>query len=593
MRLLGVLALAFVLPACGKKGSAGPAGLVGPVGPNGSNPPAPWSAPANLSQQVVALDSTAYGAQAAFSSDGRMHVVYFGYDPDTDRDQLFYTSSAAPYSTWDAPVVVTTDDVDSPLEFDLKGGTDGSVHVVFTRNNSGSSESHLYRTRNTAAALQTFTETQIYVETWDTYEIWSPRLVLRNGVAHVVWVDYDGDHNYFYSNSAVAGGWPTATPTVVDTPSNSIGDKTFAFALDAGGSIHLVYLNESGTREVKYRGISPGGSTLGSAQFIYSGDDVAWSINGPIIQFDAANNVYVFWRRNSGSGPRMVVFNRKAAAGTFDPTANADASEDPVGGEIVSTYGDDYAPFTADFDAQVAADGRVHVAWQSSYSYGSPSQYPVWYRTRNPGSNPTTGWEDAVVAGWTRDPDSSRRLWYVGRAVLVRPAADGTAHVFFADLTTLVGPDMVDLQHSYLPAGETAFRQGGSVSAPSNQAFQNANLLVNNFMLGAGVEEDGSPYVLFGADYVDVFGDGPSPDLMYTHSFAGEWHPGTDVNGLDRPYLMEGQAWVGVDPSNRLHALWPQEVDPFFNTDDYDVMHSHSPTPVQRHWTAPYRLYYP
>src|SRR6185295_15188436 len=103
VRLLLALSAAVIIPACDDL-------VVGPPGAPGTGftVVGPWADPINLSQQVMNTGDDAFGHKAVFTPDGRMHVVYFANDSlGTGNDELWYTSAAAPYTAWDAPVRLT------------------------------------------------------------------------------------------------------------------------------------------------------------------------------------------------------------------------------------------------------------------------------------------------------------------------------------------------------------------------------------------------------------------------------------------------------------------------------------------------------
>ncbi len=611
-RLVLALVAAVVVPACGKtKMVVGTPGPQGPDGPSGANPPAQWADPVNISQQVVASNGyDAYGQQAVFTPDGRLHVVYFAYDySDTDEDQLFYTSAAAPYTAWDAPVRLT-DTSNSPLTFDLAAAADNSVHVVFARNDySVGSYTYLVYTRNTAALRLAFTETQIYEETYDTDEIFSAQILMRGTTAHVVWTGYNnnGYYYYYYSNSGAT--WPlddalgvgTNRPTIVGETNSGydVDSDHYVFTSDSAGNFHLVYLLDDGSyRYVLYRPLPLQAASLGQAQQLNDeiNEQIAMNTGAPIVQFDGSDNVYVFWRRGDSNTPpappyRAILCNIKgASAGTFQVANAAVVTDDPQDDEIPGIWPDSFHRI---FDVQVASDGRIHAAWKmDDSSYGTVGLYPLYYRTKDPGLSPGVGWHDVQAAAWLLNPTNSS-LWDGGicRSVFVRPAQDGTVHVFYSDVEriALVG-ETPELCHSYLPAGGTTWYSTGSLSRPTVQNVY-PNKLGWTYFLDAGIEEDGSPYALFASDPAGIFYSS-NGDVRYTHYWAGEWAFGTDVNGPEHATTYD-DFWVGQDGAGKLHAIWMQEVDPFDNSDYYDLMHSDCPVSSETFWTPRFEQYNP
>lgn len=133
-RLLLALSAAMIIPACDDL-------VVGPPGAPGTGftVVASWADPVNLSNRVVNDGESAYGQQAVFTPDGRLHVVYLAYDSDSDGDQVWYTSAAPPFTTWDAPVRISGDGTDMtryPNDGDLTAASDNSVHAAISENAS-------------------------------------------------------------------------------------------------------------------------------------------------------------------------------------------------------------------------------------------------------------------------------------------------------------------------------------------------------------------------------------------------------------------------------------------------------------------------
>ena len=591
VRAMLLLAAAALVPACGDSveiGTPGATGGTGPTGPSGANPPAVWSDPINISKQLGSVSSyDAYGQQAVFTADGRLHVVYFAYDYLTDQDQLCYTSAADPYTVWDAPVRVTVTD-DAPTGFDLTAASDNSVHVAFVRNDSFNGYSNVLYTRNTAALRLAFTETLIFEETYSTDEIFSARILMRGTTAHVVWTGYNGSYYYNYSNNSTA--WPTTTPVVLDPPNRFVDFGHFTFARDLAGAFHLVYYIDDGEeRYVLYRPLPLAAATLGSAQIVNDIDDefLSFDLGAPIVQFDASDNVFVFWRRwqESDGGPsRAIVCNIKGAtAALFQPTRATVVTVHPYNGDGIISG--DFIPV---FDVQVAPDGRIHAAWKSDdNTYGTSGNYPLFYRTKSPGLNASIGWEDAQAAAWLQQPGNSTG-WDGGieRSLLVRLAADGAVHVFYSDTIyePYTGYYIPDLHHAELLAGSSTWRSTGTPNRPTvNESYPTPTYVPFSYFLEAGVEEDGTPFVLFSVDPYGYYASSAPDDIRYAHYWEGSWSLGTDVNGPEQGYSY-GDFWVGQDPQARLHAVWQQEVDPFNYSGYYDLVHSYSPDPTLPAW---------
>ena len=586
VRLAVVLAAAALVPACGKeKTILGTAGPEGPAGPSGANPPAPWSEPVNISRQVeIVHDDDAYGQQAVFTPDGRLHVVYFAYDTDgTSEYELFYTSAAPPYSSWDAPVRITEN---SPMGFDLAPAADGSVNVAFV----DESQVELWYACNTASNRRVFTSRRVRTVA-NLDHITAGSLLMRGNVAHLVWAEYVDQDKYnhlFHSKST--DGWPlSGNPTELAVSDREIGQNCITFTSDPAGNFHLAYKEQipGEYRYLRYRCMPVGEDSFGNAQEVndYENEQLSWSYEAPLVQFDGSNNVYVFWRRwyYEGSEPqpsRAMMCNIKSVSSTFQASNATVVTVDSEGNGVPSG---EFLPF---FDVQVASDGRIHAAWKCDQSYGTMGLYPLYYRTRDPGSLiPYTGWQPAEVAAWLIDPtDSGGYGLYdggMGRSVLLRPAADGTVHVFYSDVERFPGDYCGNLQHAYRSPGTYTWYNTGSLSNPTLYSRYQINGGAYCYFLEAGIEEDGCPFSLFAAN--------PSTwylmngDLAYTHLWAGSWAVGLDVNGPNHAETY-GNFWVGRDPQGRLHAIWQQEVDPFENPSYYDLMHSHSPVSSDSFW---------
>jgi hypothetical protein len=573
--------------AAGASGVPGTPGAPGAPGFDASNPPAAWADPTNISFQVSSGGNSAYGQQSVFTPNGRMHVVYYAYDPTSGYFQLYYTSAAAPYSAWGTPVLVTNSTDDDPDWFDLAAAADNSVHIVYARNTV--TTSYLRYVNNSGG---TFTDTLVYEELSGTGNLFAGRILMRGTTAHVVWTGYDGGANYYYAHSNSSGTWPTVTPTTFENPSNYVSFDHFTFVSDAAGDFHFVYYVTSGIERVLYRGLPTGAGAFGSAQDVSdsSQEDVDRNVGAPIVQFDGSNNVYVFWKDWDAaiSPTESMRCNIKAAgASPFVAAKTTIVTDHPYNND---TVGSGY--FANHFDVQVASDGRIHATWkQDNNSYGNSGLYPMFYRTKAPGTDASVGWDTAEVAAWLKDPLNSV-TWNGGvyRSALVRPAADGTIHVFYADATYNQpnGEYVADLFHSYRNAAESTWHGTGSASKPTTEVAYpktNAGDITWPYFLDVGIEASGLPYVLFATDPYNYGGNSLNGDVFYTHRFAGAWAPGANVDGADHVDAY-GDFWLGDSPGagGTLHAIWQQEVDPFDNSGTYDLMHSFSPTVSTSGW---------
>jgi hypothetical protein len=373
-----------------------------------------------------------------------------------------------------------------------------------------------------------------------------------------------------------------------------VGFDHFTFVSDAAGNFHLVYyLDDGGHGRLMFRALPTSSDSFGTAQDVNNSSDeyLDFTSGAPIVQFDGSNNVYVFWKHyatDSTSPSQAMRCNIKAAGAPPFVAAKATVVTDhPYNND---TVGSGY--FANHFDVQVGSDGRVYAAWkQDNNSYGNNGLYPMFYRTKAPGTDASVGWDTAEVAAWLKDPLNSVN-WNGGiyRSALVRPAADGTIHVFYADATDNQpnGEDVTDLFHSYRNAAESTWHGTGSVSKLTTEVAYpktNAGDITWPFFLDVGIETGGVPYVLFATDPYNYNWGSLNGDIFYTHRFAGEWASGANVDGADHVDAY-GDFWLGHSPGagGTLHAIWQQEVDPFDYSGTYDLMHSFSPTVSTSGW---------
>ncbi len=378
-------------------------------------------------------------------------------------------------------------------------------------------------------------------------------------------------------------GWPLSQ--LPDDPlSVSIqpqDQRCFTFTSDPTGDFHLVYkeINGIGVESICYRNLPVGQTAFGDYQVVNDPNSglYSWDYEAPIVQFDGSNNVYVFWC-GSNESP-WVMCNIKSASGAFQGSSATVVTLSPQEDSIVSG---DYYPV---FDVQVASDGRIHAVWKSDSTYGEIGLYPLYYRTKAPGLIPFTGWQDAEVAAWLVDP-TNENIFYGGldRTALVRPAADGTVHVFYSDVERYPGDYYVGkLQHAYKLPGTSTWYSTGGLSDPTVDSRYMVSSGAYCYFLEAGIEEDGCPFALFAADPATWYL--MNGDVVYTHYWAGEWAVGVDVNGPNHADT-DGTFWVGRDPQGRLHAIWQQEVDPFHSIYEYDLLHSFSPVASDCFWAT-------
>lgn len=567
IRGLVVVAAAVVIPACGGSTSTpGPEGAPGVPGV-GVNPVLAWTDPVNLSNQASNTGSDAWGQQAVFTADGRLHVVFFATDDlGTGNDELWYTSAAAPYAAWDVPVLLTNDPTYTPNEFDLAAG-DNDVHIVYSAD-SGVSETELYYLRNTSDTRLAFTRTDVYEELNGNGTIYNPQIVMRGDVAHVVWLDDDAvsDWSYYYSNNSDDGDF-FAAPTVLEAVSFSgLHENQLVLVNDTAGNTHLLHASNNGQEQLRYRTIPAGAGDAGvfnapqvvnpdDGQSIHFGQSVP-----PTVLFDGDSNVYVFWKAfpTGGGGPQLIC-NIKPAGGVFTRDNAAVVTDSPIGGSLGTEL------FPEIGDVSVDADGRIHAVWRDDNSFGTSNNYPVQYRTKSPGTNAQVGWSVAEIAAFTSGDPSNGNFAQAGfeRSALVRSADDGSVHVFYGDESS------TDLFHTWR-SSSGVWRNTGSLSRATVSAFAPAGI-GSSFLLDAGLDEDGLPSVLFTSWMSISFGR--NGDLHYTKQVAGQWAVGADINGSTH-VEADGYFWAGRDGDGKLHVLWQDEVDPFDANGVFDLMHA-------------------
>ena len=541
----------------------------------------------------------------AASSDNSAHIV-FGRD---GKNSVGVSSVAAGTGVYTLDAAVPSNLVDN-TSVTFSGMTNAANNGTFTVTSVGTNTvtvinaasvaetssngvmtfqvSKLFYTHNTAAARPTFSETQIFEaqQTWNGY-LQSARILMRGTTAHVVLTDEYLDmkkfwhYGYQYLNSA--SNW-TADPISLGDSDSWVGFDHYAFTSDPAGTFHLVYMMDdvgSGDEYILYRPLPLAANSLGQVQQVNSGDseDIWFEHGPPIVQFDGDNNVYVFWKQwhqpeDIGAiycnikGAHVATFNQAAAA-----RATVEPQDDHFMGEIAETC-----------DMQVTPEGRIHIIWRTTESYGDESLYPLWHRAKDFDLSPSAGWHDAQVAAWV----GSTGPWaYNGglaeRARFVRPASDGTVHVFYVQYVSFDG-GATNLHHAYLPAGSDIWHDGGIVTRATDLATTPYGYAYSYF-LDAGVEDDGTPYVLWTSEPNDMDGGG-NGNILYSHRQGGVWPEASDLNGPGNADVY-GWFWVGQDLEGKLHAIWQQEVDPFNYNDYYDLMHACSPVVVQSAWRFP------
>jgi len=351
------------------------------------------------------------------------------------------------------------------------------------------------------------------------------------------------------------------------------------FTSDPAGNFHLVYgMVDSGDEYVLYRPLPLKASAFGDAQQIAVNDIQLWE-GPPIVQFDGQNNVYVFWKQVESlaipatSTALYCNIKRASTASEFDPSSAAIVTDDLRGGDLWKP------PFHLVGDVQVTPGGQIHAAWRSYDMMVKAA--PLWYRLKDFDLDPAAGWHDPQPVAWIED-DSTTLGGGVNRMTLVRPAGDGTVHMFWSEAG--FGGSSYDLHYAWLaPDGET-WRDGGIATRATDLATSPYGA-ANNYFLDAGLEEDGTPFVLWTANP----SGGGSGNIAYSHRWNGKWPVGLDLNGPDHALWM-GDFWVGQDPEGKVHAIWMQEVDPFDHAGYYDLIHGNGVVPCPVFWRAPIEM---
>ena len=196
-----------------------------------------------------------YDPRIAVDPGGGSHVVWYGYDENTGKQEIFYSTDAG--GSWSEPDILSTT---SNNNYNLQIALDpaGIAHVVWYGNFVDGDEQEIFYSTNAGGS---WSEPDILSTTSNNN--YSPQIALDPaGIAHVVWYGNfvgGGEQEVFYSINA-GGSW-SAPDTLSTTSNNNYNPQ---IALDPAGIAHVVWYGNfvGGGEQEAFYSINAGGSLV-------------------------------------------------------------------------------------------------------------------------------------------------------------------------------------------------------------------------------------------------------------------------------------------------------------------------------------------
>jgi hypothetical protein len=208
-------------------------------------PDGAWSPPVNISNNAA----WSFHPEIVAGGDGSLHVVW--HENTSGSWQIFYAGKPVD-GPWSRPAPVWSDGGRSQFAALAVGG-EGYLHLVWEERTPGSCEI-LYATRPTGGF---WAAPEAVFRSAGTCRL--PALaVAGDGSPHVVWQgEAAGSLRLYYATRSRAGSWSSAAVVSEDVLSSTRS----AVAVASDGSLHTAWVADgSGGGEILYAGKAPGGS---------------------------------------------------------------------------------------------------------------------------------------------------------------------------------------------------------------------------------------------------------------------------------------------------------------------------------------------
>ncbi|NPV59943.1 MAG: hypothetical protein HPY75_09795 [Actinobacteria bacterium] len=360
-----------------------------------------WSSPARLSTQS---QYDQYYPQIALDASGAAHVVWEGYDATEGIWQIWYATNAG--GSWSGPVRLSTQSQYNQYYPQMVLDASGAAHVVWDGYDPDGDYEQIWYATNAGGSWSG----PVRLSTQSQYNQYYPRMALdASGATHVVWYGYDPENDYeqvYYATNA-GGSW--SSPVRLSTQSQYY-QRGSQIALDGSGAAHVAWggYDDSENEWLIWYTTNAGGDW--SAPLSISPDD-----DGPYgtaIKTDSAGKAHVVWHGHNstyGGGCSVLYSTNAGGSWSYPELLSGDHGHGgsyPIGlaidpfdhPHVVSDGGDEDIWYTANLGSgwsmplslstqsdyeqcapQMALDidGNPHAVWEG---YGSDEDYErIWY----------------------------------------------------------------------------------------------------------------------------------------------------------------------------------------------------------------------
>jgi len=347
-----------------------------------------------------------------------------------------------------------------------------------------------------------------------------PKLAVESdGTVHVVWQESiaAGIYNVYYKTKPSGGDWTTTE--LVNTESPGINAYGPHVAVDAIGTVHVAWDDESsydgsGTDADIFYKEKPKDGSWTTTEVVSIESNGYSEVTSLAVEPDGT--VHIIWWELGVS--QEIFYKKKTPDGSWGPS------------EIVA-----FGPLEIDYligSLAVDSSGTVHVAWTEATDYGaSGNDTDIFYKYKSSDGN----WTSSEVVS-TESYDSSRKS-----SLAVEP--DGAVHVVWQDCTDY-GDETGGIFYKYKPFG-------GSWTMTE---FVSTGFGPGSFAPSLAVEPDGTVHVVW-FNEADYGGSGTDADTFYRYKPTGESWKIAEVVSTESTSCSVFPK-VDVDLDGTVHVVW-------------------------------------
>lgn len=312
-----------------------------------------WTPSLNLSNDV----QSSQAPDVAVAPNGTIHAVW----TDITTHRMLYSSRAVGGS-WSTPEVVATyADITAFMDGDIvvAVGPDGTVHILYADDTSGSSEL-FHRSKPLGGAWSS----PVNITQAPGHRSEFPSLAVSpDGTLHASWIETQ-PRDTFYASKTPDGSWVTP----VDISNNTTTEYPTRLGVGPDNSVHVVSAQEDGGPGLQniYYYTKPAGGTFSAGENLTGTANVGRGLGTVLVTGDGTVHV-VYSEGSTGE----IMYMNKPVCGSWSTPVN-----------LSNNAGSSFAP-------ALGSDGcgNLHLVWADND--GGPQK--ILYASKVPGGSWTTG----------------------------------------------------------------------------------------------------------------------------------------------------------------------------------------------------------